>query len=151
MSTIVVLPRGACSRRRAVPDWTSLGPWSREGRSRFTSASPASLHRRRFRCPSLSVRSCAGPSPSHLGPSCAAAEHAAALPVSPSLPSATTSRDISEREGDGKRGREAFNAGEQKEKERRMKKERGTMEKEAPLFTLSRSSAVYVRIATPLL
>lgn len=45
VSTLVVLPRGACSRRRAVPDWTSLGPWSREGRSRFTSASPASLHR----------------------------------------------------------------------------------------------------------
>jgi len=44
VSTYVVLPRGACSRRRAVPDWTSLGPWSREGRSRFTSASPVSLH-----------------------------------------------------------------------------------------------------------
>lgn len=44
VSTFAVLPRGACSRRRAVPDWTSLGPWSREGRSRFTSASPASLH-----------------------------------------------------------------------------------------------------------
>lgn len=39
VSKFAVLPRGACSRRRAVPDWTSLGPWSREGRSRFTSAS----------------------------------------------------------------------------------------------------------------
>jgi len=61
---------------------------------------------------------------------------------------AATSRDISEREEDGERererekDREAFSAGEQKEKERRTDKERGTIEKETPLFSLSRSSAV---------
>lgn len=101
VSTLVVLPRGACSRRRAVPDWTSLGPWSREGRSRFTSASPASFHRSTAALgfsPPLS-RSCVSCEvlPLSLSPGafvCRAVENAAVY-LSVPLSSTATSRDIS--------------------------------------------------------
>jgi len=139
VSTFVVLPRGACSRRRAVPDWTSLGPWSREGRSRFTSASPTS-HRalRCFKCPSLSLSLSVDLARRSLPLTWGlrVSWRNAAAYLSLPLPYAATSRDISglwaretEREREGER-RLARGIEEEEEIEREREREKGQRKRE---------------------